>query len=151
MASNIPFAKKYYLHTKTANHAPFIFYFSIFSTRSFIHILSTAKPLHSIGKTKAYCSGSCEPDAIRLPQPLLGKFSDNGFKLLINEGTYCRNARYNYLLTQAYPGVATIATGANPSVHGIISDKWYNRNTGNEVEATADEKVNTVGGSFFSG
>ncbi|HBI81256.1 MAG TPA: alkaline phosphatase family protein [Bacteroidales bacterium] len=79
------------------------------------------------------------------------KFSDNGFKLLINEGTYCRNARYNYLLTQAYPGVATIATGANPSVHGIISDKWYNRNTGNEVEATADEKVNTVGGSFFSG
>lgn len=79
------------------------------------------------------------------------KFSDNGFKLLINEGTYCRNARYNYLLIQAYPGVATIATGANPSVHGIISDKWYNRNTGNEVEATADEKVNTVGGSFFSG
>ncbi len=79
------------------------------------------------------------------------KFSDNGFKLLINEGTYCRNARYNYLLTQAYPGVATLATGANPSVHGIISDKWYNRNTGNEVEATADEKVNTVGGSFFSG
>lgn len=79
------------------------------------------------------------------------KFSDNGSKLLINEGTYCRNARYNYLLTQAYPGVATIATGANPSVHGIISDKWYNRNTGNEVEATADEKVNTVGGSFFSG
>jgi len=79
------------------------------------------------------------------------KFGDNGFKLLVNEGTYCRNARYNYLLTQAYPGLATIATGANPSVHGIISDKWFNRNTGNEVEATADDKVNTVGGSFFSG
>lgn len=79
------------------------------------------------------------------------KFGDNGFKQLVNEGTYCRNARYNYLLTQAYPGLATIATGANPSVHGIISDKWYNRNTGNQVEATADEKVNTIGGSFFSG
>lgn len=79
------------------------------------------------------------------------KFGDNGFKLLVNEGTYCRNARYNYLLTQAYPGLATIATGANPSVHGIIADKWFNRNTGNEVEATADDKVNTVGGSFFSG
>ena len=79
------------------------------------------------------------------------KFGDNGFKLLVNEGTYCRNARYNYLLTQAYPGLATIATGTNPSVHGIIADKWFNRNTGNEVEATADDKVNTVGGSFFSG
>lgn len=79
------------------------------------------------------------------------KFGDNGFKLLVNEGTYCRNARYNYLLTQAYPGLATIATGTNPSVHGIIANKWFNRNTGNEVEATADDKVNTVGGSFFSG
>ena len=79
------------------------------------------------------------------------KFGNNGFKVLVNEGTYCRNARYNYLLTQAYPGLATIATGANPSVHGIISDKWFNRNTGNLVEATADEKVNTIGGSFFSG
>lgn len=79
------------------------------------------------------------------------KFGDNGFKQLVNEGTYCRNARYNYLLTQAYPGLATIATGANPSVHGIISDKWFNRNTGNQIEATADEKVNTIGGSFFSG
>lgn len=79
------------------------------------------------------------------------KFGNNGFKLLVNEGTYCQNAHYNYLLTQAYPGIATISTGANPSVHGIISDKWFNRITGNEVDAVADEKVNTVGGSFFSG
>jgi len=79
------------------------------------------------------------------------KFGESGFKLLVNEGTFCRNARFNYLLTQAYPGLATISTGSNPSVHGIISDKWYNRSKGVEVNATADEKVNTVGGSFFSG
>ncbi|MGE0077028.1 MAG: alkaline phosphatase family protein [Bacteroidales bacterium] len=79
------------------------------------------------------------------------KFSDNGFKLLANEGAYCKNARFNYLLTQPYPGIATISTGTNPSVHGIISDKWFSRVNGEEIYATADEKTETLGGSFFSG
>lgn len=79
------------------------------------------------------------------------KFSDGGFKLLANEGANCKNARYNYLLTQPYPGIATISTGTNPSMHGIISDKWYSRTNGQEVQAVHDEKATTVGGSFFSG
>lgn len=79
------------------------------------------------------------------------KFSNGGFKLLVNEGANCKNARYNYLLTQPYPGISTISTGTNPSMHGIISDKWYSRTNGQEVLAVNDEKVTTVGGSFFSG
>jgi predicted AlkP superfamily pyrophosphatase or phosphodiesterase len=79
------------------------------------------------------------------------KFSDNGFKRLVNDGTYCRNARYNYLLTQPYPGLATISTGSNPSVHGIISDKWFSRYSGEEINAVYEEKVSTIGGSYFSG
>lgn len=79
------------------------------------------------------------------------KFSDNGFKLLANEGAYCKNARYNYLLTQPYPGIATISTGSNPSVHGIISDKWFSRVNGQEIHAVNDDRTATVGGSFFSG
>lgn len=79
------------------------------------------------------------------------KFGEDGFKLLVNEGAFCKNARYNYLLTQSYPGIATIATGSNPMVHGIISNKWYGKSSGVEVDAVADEKMNTVGGSFFSG
>jgi len=80
-----------------------------------------------------------------------GKFSDDGFKLLVNEGAFCKNARFNYLLTQSYPGIATIATGCSPMVHGIISNKWYSKSSGLQVDAVADEKMNTVGGSFFSG
>jgi len=79
------------------------------------------------------------------------KFGEGGFKLLVNEGAFCKNARYNYLLTQSYPGLATISTGANPMVHGIISNKWYRISSGDAIDAVADEKVNTVGGSFFSG
>jgi predicted AlkP superfamily pyrophosphatase or phosphodiesterase len=79
------------------------------------------------------------------------KFGDDGFKLLANEGAFCKNARFNYLLTQSYPGIATIATGSNPMVHGIISNKWYSKSNGIQVDAVADEKMNTVGGSYFSG
>lgn len=79
------------------------------------------------------------------------KFTDNGFKLLVNDGAYCKNARYNYLLTQPYPGIATISAGCNPAMHGIISDKWYSRTNGQEIHAVNDDKTNTVGGSFFSG
>lgn len=79
------------------------------------------------------------------------KFSDNGFKLLVNDGAYCKNARYNYLLTQPYPGIATISAGCNPTMHGIISDKWYSRTNGQEIHAVNDDKTTSVGGSFFSG
>ncbi len=79
------------------------------------------------------------------------KFGEGGFKLLVNEGAFCKNARYNYLLTQSYPGLATISTGANPMVHGIISNKWYRISSGDAIDAVADEKTSTVGGSFFSG
>jgi predicted AlkP superfamily pyrophosphatase or phosphodiesterase len=79
------------------------------------------------------------------------KFSNDGFRQLIDEGSFCRNARYNYLLTQSLPGMATIATGTYPSVHGIVSNKWFSPVTGKEVDAIADDKVRTVGGSFFNG
>ncbi len=79
------------------------------------------------------------------------KFSEGGFKHILNEGTFCRNARYNYLLTQSLPGLATIATGTTPSVHGIVSNRWFDPLTATEVNAIADPKVKTVGGNYFNG
>ncbi len=84
-------------------------------------------------------------------QRYASKFSDDGFLHLMKEGAFCRNARYNYMLTQSLPGIATISTGASPSVHGIVSNQWFSRLTGQEVDAVADDKVNTTGGSFASG
>jgi predicted AlkP superfamily pyrophosphatase or phosphodiesterase len=79
------------------------------------------------------------------------KLSEGGLKQLVNEGAFCRNARYNYLLTQSLPGLATIATGAYPNVHGIVSNRWFVPLTGQEVFAIADDRVKTVGGNYFNG
>lgn len=72
-------------------------------------------------------------------------FEEGGFKKLINEGTLCKNANYNYLLTQTSPGFATISTGCEPVVHGIVADEWYQRLQGNSVLSVSDESVVSIG------
>jgi predicted AlkP superfamily pyrophosphatase or phosphodiesterase len=67
-----------------------------------------------------------------------------GFKTLITEGAFCKNARYSHLLTQTAPGLATIATGAAPAQHGIPSDRWYNRVENDMQEACADSRVELI-------
>jgi predicted AlkP superfamily pyrophosphatase or phosphodiesterase len=75
------------------------------------------------------------------------KYSNNGFKRLINEGSFCKNANFNYLLTFSNSGFATISTGANPSVHGIVSDEWYVPLLDKTVHCTRDDNVQTIGGN----
>jgi predicted AlkP superfamily pyrophosphatase or phosphodiesterase len=79
------------------------------------------------------------------------RFGDNGIKRLINEGTYFKNASFEYMLTQSAAGHATISTGAEPSYHGIPSDNWYVPLRNELIYSTKDATVNPVGGSFESG
>lgn len=73
------------------------------------------------------------------------KFGDEGFKKLINEGTLCKNAKYDYLITASSSGYATISTGTQPSLHGIVSDSWYQRLKETEMYCVLDEKEKLVG------
>jgi predicted AlkP superfamily pyrophosphatase or phosphodiesterase len=79
------------------------------------------------------------------------RLGENGIKRLINEGTYFKNASYEYMLTQSAPGHATIATGTEPSFHGITSDDWYVPLKNELINCTKDINVNSVGGSFETG
>ncbi len=79
------------------------------------------------------------------------RLSDNGIKRLINEGTFFRNASYEFLLTQGAPAHSTIATGAGPSYHGITSDSWYVPLKNELIYCTKDLNVDPVGGSYESG
>ncbi|HUX59598.1 MAG TPA: alkaline phosphatase family protein [Bacteroidales bacterium] len=79
------------------------------------------------------------------------KLGENGIKRLINEGTYFKNASFEYMLTQSAPGHATISTGAEPSYHGITSDNWYLPLRNELIFCSKDIAVNPVGGSFESG
>jgi predicted AlkP superfamily pyrophosphatase or phosphodiesterase len=82
---------------------------------------------------------------------LKDRLGDNGIRRLLNEGTYFKNASYNYMLTQSAPGHATIASGTEPSFHGINSDSWYMPLRNEMIYCTQDNTVLPVGGSFESG
>jgi predicted AlkP superfamily pyrophosphatase or phosphodiesterase len=79
------------------------------------------------------------------------RLSENGIKKMINEGTFFRNASFDYMLTQSAPGFSTISTGTEPSYHGITSDNWYIPLKNEFIYCTKDVSVNPVGGSYESG
>jgi predicted AlkP superfamily pyrophosphatase or phosphodiesterase len=73
------------------------------------------------------------------------KFSDNGFKKLLQQGFNCKNTNYNYAPTYTGPGHASVYTGTVPSFHGVIANDWFVRETGKTIYVTDDPSVQTVG------
>ena len=54
-------------------------------------------------------------------------FGDGGFRLFTKRGAWFKNCHYENGVTKTGPGHASIATGANPAVHGITGNDWYER------------------------
>jgi predicted AlkP superfamily pyrophosphatase or phosphodiesterase len=79
------------------------------------------------------------------------RLGENGIRKMLNEGTYFKNAGYDYMLTQSAPAHATISTGSEPAIHGITSDSWYIALKNEMVYCTQDSKVDPVGGSYEAG
>ncbi len=73
------------------------------------------------------------------------KFSENGFKKLLQQGFNCKNTNYNYAPTYTGPGHASVYTGTTPSFNGIVSNNWFVRETGKTIYVADDPSVQTVG------
>jgi predicted AlkP superfamily pyrophosphatase or phosphodiesterase len=79
------------------------------------------------------------------------QFGKNGFRKLVNQGSYCKNTTFDYLLAQPSSGLASIVTGSPPATHGIVSDLWYDRNNDELNDCIYDKKQNLVGEGSLSG
>jgi len=58
------------------------------------------------------------------------RFGDGGFRYLLDNGTVYTNAHYQHANTETIVGHATLATGAQPSVHGMTGNVWYDAAAG---------------------
>ena len=61
-------------------------------------------------------------------------FGEGGFRLLTERGTVYTDARYDCLQTTTPVSLATLATGAMPSTHGVIGSRWVDYTTNRTVE-----------------
>lgn len=78
------------------------------------------------------------------------KYSENGFKKLVDFGYNFTNSHYNYVPTYTAPGHASVYTGTTPSTHGIIANDWYDRKEG-KIYCVEDAGEKSVGTSNASG
>ncbi|HRH39405.1 MAG TPA: alkaline phosphatase family protein, partial [Flavobacteriales bacterium] len=73
-------------------------------------------------------------------------FGEGGFKRLVNEGSFLRDAHFDYVPTETGPGHASIYTGTAPFRHGIVANEMYQRGT-NSIRycAAAADSIHGVG------
>lgn len=79
------------------------------------------------------------------------KYSENGFKKLVNEGANCTNTHYNYMPTFTGPGHASIFTGTTPINHGIIANNWYDKSNKISTYCVEDTLFHTIGSTSSNG
>lgn len=71
-------------------------------------------------------------DALRgdLPWCYYDRLGEGGFRYLMDVGTVYLNAHHGHANTETIVGHTTLATGADPAVHGMIGNVWLDRTSG---------------------
>jgi len=65
-----------------------------------------------------------------LPTRYYDRLGAGGFRYLWESGVVYRNAHHAHANTETIVGHATLATGAHPSIHGMVGNLWFDRETG---------------------
>jgi predicted AlkP superfamily pyrophosphatase or phosphodiesterase len=71
---------------------------------------------------------------------------NSGLARLLEKGAEFTDAHYLHAATVTAVGHSTFLTGAPPSVSGIISNEWSDRETGKSVTSASDPATKLVGG-----
>ena len=77
------------------------------------------------------------------------KFTDGGFRRLIEKGYSCNNCLINYVPTITAIGHTSAYTGSTPAFHGICGNSFYI--DGKKVTSCQDDAVQAVGSETKSG
>ncbi|AIE87603.1 alkaline phosphatase family protein [Fimbriimonas ginsengisoli] len=70
-----------------------------------------------------------------------------GFRFLTESGAWFRDAHHNHIPTATGPGHATLLSGSEPGIDGIVGNDWFDRATGKPMYCVDDKSVETVGGT----
>jgi len=65
-----------------------------------------------------------------LPGRFLSQMGQGGFRYLMEEGIWYADAQYAHANTETIVGHTSLATGADPSAHGMVANVWLDRESG---------------------
>lgn len=65
-----------------------------------------------------------------LPGRYYDRLGEGGFRYLMEHGTVYQNAHHRHANTETIVGHTTLATGADPSAHGMIGNVWLDKTSG---------------------
>ena len=104
-----------------------------------------AAGMHTVGKSNTKAPRlvlQITVDALRgdLPTRYYDRLGEKGFRYLWDSGTVFVNAHHGHANTETIVGHATLATGAHPSVHGMIGNIWFDRTLGRTVYNIEDDR-----------
>jgi predicted AlkP superfamily pyrophosphatase or phosphodiesterase len=75
-----------------------------------------------------------------LPGRYLKNMGEGGYRYLMEQGIWYADAHHAHANTETIVGHATLATGADPSAHGMIGNVWLDRLTGKLTYNIEDPK-----------
>ena len=98
---------------------PFLFFISVSAFPAFAE-----QSDHEIRLVLQLTVDGLRADLLKRPS---ARFGEGGFNRLIKNGVVFKNAHYQHANTETIVGHATLATGANPSVHGMTGNVWLDK------------------------
>ncbi len=79
-----------------------------------------------------------------LPNKFMKNMGEGGFRYLMESGIWYANAHYSHSNTETVVGHTTLATGAVPAVHGMVSNVWFDRDTGKLAYNIEDDRYHIL-------
>src|SRR6202050_5411247 len=73
------------------------------------------------------------------------RFTEGGFRLLLDHGANFTDCNYDYANTRTAPGHATLFTGAYSNGHGIVANEWWDAKKKKMVTSVEDDDTKVIG------
>jgi predicted AlkP superfamily pyrophosphatase or phosphodiesterase len=79
------------------------------------------------------------------------RWGEGGLRRLYEHGAVFDDAHHRHANTETVVGHATLATGADPSVHGMVGNAWFDREGGRLQYNVEDARYDAVGHDLVQG
>ena len=80
-----------------------------------------------------------------MPRSVYDRYGEGGFRYLYEQGIIYENGHHRHANTETVVGHTTLATGSDPSDHGMIGNIWFDKELNRVVYNIEDDRYPLIG------